>query len=93
MIYHFTIQYNPGKWQHGPDSCSQHTTQPAPHHQTKYKICQIITAQPTENDIHQSKDILNSVETKLIDKIDNLNVITNTNCDSLLTWDIDYPCL
>ena len=63
-----------------PDTTSPSLTQP-----TKIKIYQIIITQPTEFDIHQSKDKLNHVEKKVIHKIETWNAIKNTNCDPLHT--------
>ena len=57
------------------------------------KTCQIITTQPTKNDIHRSNNILNHVKTNVIDKIDTLNAITNINYGHLLTWqEITHTC-
>ena len=48
-------------------------------------IYQIITNHSTESDIHRSEEILNHVETNIINRIYTLlNTMTNTHCDPLL---------
>ena len=51
-----------------------------------------ITDHPTESDIHRNEEIQNHVETNIINRINTLNVITNTPCDPLLTQEGINAC-
>ena len=69
LKFSFKILLIPGKWHHEADTCSRNSTQPGPHYPLENMTCPVITDHPTESDIHRSEEILNHVETNIINRI------------------------